>query len=125
MFWDFSDKMNTQWIAIISCILSIFGSFLIIGTYRHYPCIRKPARSLLVWLSLADFGTAISYILTFGICKRHCECNGNETLRVVFTLLGIYFPVCSFLWTDMIGLYFYALRLYSPPKQSALQSISR
>jgi len=93
-------------IASTSCVLSVFGSLLIIVTYLCYPTIRKPARLLLLWLSVADLGTAVSYLATFIACGNSCDCELLE--KETFTLLGIYFPVCSFLWTDSVGLYFYA-----------------
>eukprot|EP01083_Nonionella_stella_P059464 155547_1 len=90
----------------ISCTLSIFGSLLILGTYYHYQQIRKPARSLLFWLSVTDLGTALSYGMAVIQCGGHCNC--LLATREIYTLLGIFFPVSSFLWTDCIALYIYA-----------------
>ena len=93
-------------VASTACTLSILGSALIIGTYISYLEIRKPARSLLFYLSITDLGTALSYAMTFIVCGGSCDC--TEGAKELYSLLGIYFPVSSFLWTDCIALYIYA-----------------
>ncbi len=92
----------------ISCILSMIGSALVVFTWafprenRH-----KPGRILLMWLSVADFLSSFFYIIqTFDSVVN------NESLCEALSLLDIYFPVASFLWTDFISYYLYLIVHY-------------
>ena len=73
--------------------------------YWRYPKLRKPARYLLLWLSVADLGTALIYIITIISCYdcEHCS-NG---IKLLTTIIGVFFPVASFLWTDCIAIYIF------------------
>ena len=84
-------------VALISCFLSFFGSLLIIITYWRYPQIRKPARKLLLWLSVCDLGTSVVYSLCFAACGSNCS-SCSSTTQEIAAMLGIWFPVASFLW---------------------------
>jgi len=94
-----------RWICVFSCLLSIGGSLGIIIAYYLYPALRKPARHLLLWLSVADLGTALIYIITIIGCYdcKHC----SEPTKLATSLIGVFFPVSSFLWTDCIALYIF------------------
>jgi len=54
-----------------------------------------------MWLSVADFFAALNY----SIIGHH----DNETSCRAQALVGIYFPVASFLWTDCIAWYLYQI----------------
>ena len=95
-----------RWAGVLSCGLSFLGSLMIISAYWLFPELRKPARRLLLWLSVADLGTAVVYIGNLSACP---DCDGcSEISQMLFTIFGMFFPVASFLWTDCIGVYVYA-----------------
>src|SRR5688572_16509054 len=85
-----------------SCILSIVGSALVALTWAFpFENRLKHGRILLLWLSLTDFVSSTVYLIqTFDFPQ-------SETFCKVMALLGIFFPVASFLWTDFIAFYLY------------------
>ena len=85
----------------LSCVLSMVGSGLVILTWAYPKKNRvKQGRILLLWLSLSDFlSSCIYFIQTF-----HPK---GDDICEVNALLGIYFPVASFLWTDCIAFFIY------------------
>eukprot|EP01084_Bolivina_argentea_P051886 95383_1 len=103
--WDPATNLEEgiRWVSVISCLLSIFGSIFIILIYCAYPSLRKPARRLLLWLSVTDLGTALSYMITILGCYNCKNCSSN--MQLLFTISGVFWPVSSFLWTDCIAVY--------------------
>lgn len=85
----------------LSCVLSMLGSALVILTWAYPRKNRnKHGRILLLWLSVADLlSSCIYFIQTF-------HTDGNDICEIS-ALLGIYFPVASFLWTDCIAYFLY------------------
>jgi len=89
-------------ILITSCILAFLGSSSIIITYLLLPTMKGNGRRLLMWLSVADAASSLNYILSaaFPPTDSSSFCDAQA-------LIGIYFPVASFLWTDCIAWYLY------------------
>lgn len=87
----------------ISCILSILGSSIVMIACRFPETMRKKkGRQLIFWLSVSDFGTSVVYFLsTFEHSDR------NTSICKTLALLGIFFPVASFFWTDFIAWHIY------------------
>lgn len=91
----------------------MIGSLTIILTWA-YPIENrnKHGRILLLWLSVCDFFASLFYFVsTLGD-------NHDTAFCVSTSLLDIFFPVASFLWTDFIAYYFYLAvrsRSYSNP----------
>lgn len=105
-FWKPSNlKDAVRWICVISCVLSVLGSLAIIIAYARYPKLRKPARHLLLWLSVADLFTALIYIITIIGCYDCKNCAPG--IKLLTAILGIFWPVASFLWTDCIAIYIF------------------
>lgn len=79
----------------------MIGSILVILTWAYPRKNRqKHGRILLLWLSLSDFiSSCVYFVQTF-----HSE--GNNICEIS-ALLGIFFPVASFLWTDCIAYFLY------------------
>jgi hypothetical protein len=65
----------------------------------------KKGRQLIFWLSICDLFTSLVYFL-------NSFDHGNDHLCTVYALLGIFFPVASFLWTDFIAYYLYYTIVY-------------
>ncbi len=85
-----------------SCLLSIIGSLFVALTWAFpFENRIKHGRILLLWLSLTDgISSVIYFIQTLPFPQSTAFCK-------VMALLGIFFPVASFLWTDFIALYLY------------------
>jgi hypothetical protein len=85
----------------------LIGSALVIFTWAYPKENRtKPGRILLLWLSVADFMSSLFYIIqTFGVTDNDAVCQA-------LSLLDIFFPVASFLWTDFIAYYLYLVVHY-------------
>lgn len=92
----------------LSCVLSMIGSALVIFTWAYPKENRtKPGRILLLWLSVADFLSSLFYIIqTFG------SVTNDDSVCQALSLLDIFFPVASFLWTDFIAYYLYLVVHY-------------
>jgi hypothetical protein len=87
----------------ISTVLSIFGSTLVMLT-SYYPLKNrlKRGRILLFWLSFCDFFTSLIYFI-----QSFTSSTSDNLDCKIASLLDIFFPVASFLWTDVIGKYLY------------------
>ena len=97
-----SDK-SSEIVLRTSCILSILGSLIVMLACSLPDSVRKKkGRQLIFWLSVTDLGTSCVYLIsTF-------ESSDNNTPYCkTLALLGIFFPVASFLWTDFIALHIY------------------
>lgn len=61
---------------------------------------KRKGRDLIFWLSFTDFASSFIYFLS----SFETDDNGKNTnLCKTYALLGIFFPVSSFLWTNFIG----------------------
>ena len=61
---------------------------------------KRKGRDLIFWLSFTDFASSVIYFLS----SFETDDDGKNTdLCQTYALLGIFFPVASFLWTDFIG----------------------
>jgi len=85
----------------LGCTLSIIGSLSIIISYFMLP---SQGRELLAWLSLADLIAAINYIVPVIL---NIEPSDYSNYCKSQAIIGIFFPVASFLWTDCIAWYLY------------------
>lgn len=93
-------------VIMISCSLSIIGSSLVALT-SLYPSEnrKKPGKVLLFWLSISDLLTPTIYLVDSVLHKY----NTNVGFCEFVSLVGIFAPVASFLWTDIIALYLYTV----------------
>jgi hypothetical protein len=93
----------TTFLLRLSCILSILGSTIVMTACRFPETMRqKKGRQLIFWLSFSDFGTSLVYFLS---SFEHSST--NTTLCKSYALLGIFFPIASFIWTDAIAWHIY------------------
>lgn len=93
-----------------SCLLSIVGALVVMLVCRYPESNRKrSATQLIFWLSFADFCTAVVYL-----CASFESGKDDNALWCQTTaLLGIFFPIASFLWTDFIAFYLYSLIMWN------------
>lgn len=91
----------------LSCFLSILGSLIVMLVCKTRKILEKQnGRHLIFWLSFSDFSSSFIYLLSSFLIKDN---NENTIQCKVFALLGIFFPVASFLWTDFIAYYLYSM----------------
>jgi len=97
-----TDPDTLDVLIIISCILSLLGGLALLLTCLAPANRRKHARQLLFWLSFSDTITSVTYIVSVMFPSNDLFCKTTA-------LISIFFPVASFLWTDIIALYLYTI----------------
>lgn len=89
----------------VSCVLSGIGSLITMLVCSQIGVSQKrKGRDLIFWLSFTDFATSVVYLMSSLETNKDGK---NSTLCQTYALLGIFFPVASFLWTDFIAYYLY------------------
>ena len=93
----------------ITSVLSMFGSVIILLTYLLSLDLRSPGRTLLVWLSIADFLTAVGNLngIIWYIIKEDLEPKVSDILCNFHASLTIFSSISAFLWTVAIGIHLY------------------
>jgi hypothetical protein len=91
----------------ISCTLSIFGSLTVMFICHSKGMLEKQkGKYLIFWLSFCDFSSSLIYLISsFSLTEEE----NNSKRCQIYALLGIFFPVASFLWTDFIAYYLYSM----------------
>jgi G protein-coupled receptor 157 len=101
-------------LTLLSCFLSIFGSFIIIITYINLPVIQNFARKLLLSLTVADlltaFGNSIGSIRYLVLKSKGGDCElllASDSVCVVQSFITTYSSMASFFWTSIIAFHIY------------------
>mmetsp|Transcript_6729 Transcript_6729/g.19606 ORF Transcript_6729/g.19606 Transcript_6729/m.19606 type:complete len:436 (-) Transcript_6729:282-1589(-) len=103
-----------------SATLSVCGaSSLLIDRVRHPEPWTRPARRLLFWLTLTDLFTAIAYMLPSPPSE------GNSAMCQSQAIIGMFFPIASFCWTDCIALYVYLVMFHLNSRSRLLTNPKR
>ncbi|NXN97655.1 GP157 protein, partial [Rhinopomastus cyanomelas] len=89
-------------VVLVSCVLSFVGSSLLVGTHALWPELRTRPRQLLLYLSLADLLSAISYF--YGVLQDFDRTSWDCVLQGA---LSTFANTSSFFWTMAIALYLY------------------
>ncbi|XP_004679367.1 PREDICTED: probable G-protein coupled receptor 157, partial [Condylura cristata] len=102
---------------LLSCVLSALGSGLLVATHALWPDLRSQARRLLLFLSLADLLSAVSYF--YGVLQ---DFTGSSWDCVLQGALSTFANTSSFFWTVAIALYLYLsiVRAVHGPRASRL-----
>lgn len=103
------------YITIVSSTASIFGSSLIILTYLMWRDIRTVARTIVVFLAVADLLTAVGYLFGAIVFLRYKPDDANFTysssryksLCEAQSFITTTFPISSFLWTSHLAVYLF------------------
>uniref|UniRef100_A0A3Q4B264 Uncharacterized protein n=1 Tax=Mola mola TaxID=94237 RepID=A0A3Q4B264_MOLML len=93
---------SEQVLVLCSCALSFAGSSLIILTYLVWPDLRTVPRRLLVYLSVSDWLSAVSY--AFGVWRVS---HSNSPDCIVQGAISSFANSSSFFWTVAIAVYLY------------------
>jgi hypothetical protein len=97
---SFADKKNLYPNSIVNsnrteATFALCASFFILLTYARFKHLRKIAFELIVFLSVADIGSNITYLM--GSPERHSpECKAQAILQQ-------FFEMSSIIWTVVIG----------------------
>lgn len=91
-----------QVVVLLSCALSLLGSALVVFTYAKWAELRSTPRLLLVFLSGADFLSAVSY--SYGVYRAF---KANTWDCVTQGAVSTFSNTSSFFWTVAIAVYLY------------------
>ncbi|XP_078110946.1 G-protein coupled receptor 157 [Sander vitreus] len=94
--------LSEQVVVLCSCGLSFLGSSLIIFTYIIWSDLRTTPRRLLVYLSISDWLSAVSY--AFGVWRVF---HTDSLDCVVQGAISTFANTSSFFWTVAIAVYLY------------------
>ncbi|XP_070695617.1 G-protein coupled receptor 157 [Pempheris klunzingeri] len=94
--------LSEQVVVLFSCALSFVGSSLIILTYIIWSDLRTTPRRLLVYLSVSDWLSAVSY--AFGVWRVF---HTDSLDCVVQGAISTFANTSSFFWTVAIAVYLY------------------
>lgn len=93
---------SEQVVVLCSCALSFLGSSLIVLTYMIWPDLRTTPRKLLVYLSVSDWLSAVSY--SFGVWSVF---RTDSLDCVIQGAVSSFANTSSFFWTVAIAVYLY------------------
>ena len=97
--------MVNEYLTTITSILSFFGTLFIVVSFFVWKDIRTTSRRILVYISVADFCTAVATIAAIA----SFWVTGSESKKVCFvqSILGTLSVLCSFFWTAFMAVYLY------------------
>lgn len=109
--------VQDQWpsiATIVSCTLSVIGSFVIIYIYARWRDLRTGSRSIITFLAIADLVTAsgylmgsVNYIYHYGNEENTPECLQFHTVCQIQSFITTTSSICSFAWTLFLAAYLY------------------
>ncbi|KGL79957.1 putative G-protein coupled receptor 157 [Tinamus guttatus] len=102
-------------VVLLSCALSFVGSSLLVGTHALWPELRSRPRQLLLYLSLADLLSALSY--SYGVLQDFKKTSWDCVLQGA---LSTFSNTSSFFWTMAIALYLYITLVRGSPTGTGL-----
>ena len=106
-------------VSMLSCVLSCIGSIAIIGTFIRWKDIRSGSRWIIMYLSIADFLTAFSYLLgsiNFLVFRAGHNVHGQAAVDAcvhfdavcqIQSFLSSCSSMSSFIWTLVLAIYLY------------------
>ncbi len=101
------------YVSIVSCTLSILGSLLIFVAYFALKGIRNVAQKIITLLALADFFTALGYLMAdwnfLANGSTMDRCATFSSVCEVQSFVTTWSTMCSFGWTCALALHFYLL----------------
>ncbi|XP_039419823.1 G-protein coupled receptor 157 isoform X2 [Corvus cornix cornix] len=100
---------------LVSCALSCVGSALLLCTHAQWPELRTRPRQLLLYLSLADLLSALSYF--YGVLQDFERTSWDCVLQGA---LSTFANTSSFFWTMAIALYLYLTIVRGSPTGTGL-----
>ncbi|TRY96652.1 hypothetical protein DNTS_024266 [Danionella cerebrum] len=102
-----------QVVILTSCVLSFFGSLLIISTYFCWPDLKTKPRQLLMFLSVSDLLSALSYF--YGVLRMF---DSDSADCVAQGAISTFANTSSFFWTVAIAIYLYVFIVKSSKRRA-------
>ncbi|XP_032863575.2 G-protein coupled receptor 157 isoform X4 [Tyto alba] len=102
-------------VVLVSCVLSFLGSSLLVCTHALWPELRTRPRQLLLYLSLADLFSALSYF--YGVLQDFDRTSWDCVLQGAMSTFS---NTSSFFWTMAIALYLYITIVRGSPTGTGL-----
>ncbi|XP_043079946.1 G-protein coupled receptor 157 [Puntigrus tetrazona] len=102
-----------QVVILTSCVLSFLGSLLIVCTYARWHDLRTTPRKLLVFLSVTDLLSALSYF--YGVLRMFDSDSGD---CIAQGAVSTFANTSSFFWTVAIAIYLYVFIVKSSQRQA-------
>ncbi|NXK90709.1 GP157 protein, partial [Formicarius rufipectus] len=102
-------------VVLLSCVLSCVGSALLLCSHALWPELRTRPRQLLLYLSLADLLSALSYF--YGVLQ---DFPGPSWDCVLQGALSTFANTSSFFWTMAVALYLYLSIVRGSPTGTGL-----
>ena len=98
-------------LGLVFDIFSILGSLFIIWTFLVFKDQRTRARLFLLFIAICDFFTSVGYgfALIWSLAdKKFTVCHKNKPKVTIWACVlesgvDMYFPLCSFFWTVVLG----------------------
>jgi len=113
---DISDRI-IRYVAMVACILSSVGSFIIILSYLLIRQVRTKVREILVHLSMMDLTYSLANLIGLLLnYENHLETTGScepkltHPYDIICKIQGgvaFYSTISSILWTSGIAIYLY------------------
>ena len=114
---SFDIGVAPSYVSIVSSCLSCLGSVLIVAAYCLLADMRTPAQQMITLLALADFCSAFGYIVAAVNFLTHFNktdgCDVFKKICVIQSTLTTWSSMCSFWWTMILALYFYAVIVHN------------
>uniref|UniRef100_A0A8D0LCG0 G-protein coupled receptors family 2 profile 2 domain-containing protein n=1 Tax=Sphenodon punctatus TaxID=8508 RepID=A0A8D0LCG0_SPHPU len=102
-------------IVLVSCVPSFLGSTLLACTHSLWPELRTRPRQLLLYLSLADLVSAVSYF--YGVLRDFDSASWDCNLQGAMSTFS---NTSSFFWTMAIAIYLYITIVRGSPTGTGL-----
>uniref|UniRef100_A0A8D0HUP1 G-protein coupled receptors family 2 profile 2 domain-containing protein n=1 Tax=Sphenodon punctatus TaxID=8508 RepID=A0A8D0HUP1_SPHPU len=107
--------LSKRIIVLVSCVPSFLGSTLLVCTHALWPELRTHSRQLLLYLSLSDLLSAVSYfygvLRDFDLASWDCKLQGA---------MSTFSNTSSFFWTMAIAIYLYITIVRGSPTGTGL-----
>ena len=102
--------------AIMSA-LSMIGCVITLSTYLHFRELRMTSRRLLVFLSMADFLTALGNFLgVMWVLFRSSALEGNMLYCKAHSAMTVFSSISSYLWSTAIAIFLYVALVRANPQ---------
>lgn len=103
-------SLESTYVSIASCTLSCVGSLLIFVAYFQLKGIRNVAQKLITLLALADFFTALGYLMAdWNFVTNLHNCAVFTEICEIQSFVTSWSSICSFGWTCALALHFYLI----------------
>lgn len=113
---SFDTGIAPSYVAIVSCIFSCLGSFLIVLTFFLLKDMRTGSQKIITLLAIADLTSAVGYIVGSANYLHHrhltSDCGNFKQVCVGQATVTTYSSLVSFLLTVILAFYFFLIIIF-------------